>query len=200
MKCLYAIICAMFLLASCSSNSQSSGDESSYPSVSVQGGKSIEGTESGISSLPTLEFGGLSYFNSSKIEKEKADRPEGVKAVVAVRMEGNKITLNTETDTMIYRISFPDSYETIGEDSYGWRFSVTRLDTSFVDISEVCLYEEDKDGLPYFAFINRNGQWSTWDILSWNALPKRKIMAKHPTDEEVASYQERKLGEDFVGL
>ncbi|MCQ2218972.1 MAG: hypothetical protein MJZ33_10930 [Paludibacteraceae bacterium] len=201
MRYFTVILSAMALLSSCSNNSSNNEVTSPYPEVSIRGGEGIEGASQSVSSLPKMEFAGLTYFNSSQSKKVKNEKkPEGVLNILSVLMDGDKIILNAKTDTMVYKISFTDSYETIGEESYGWRFNVSRTDTSFADLTEVCLYEEDKDGLPFFAFVNRNGQWSSWDIIKWDSLPKRKIMAKHPTDEEVASYQEKKLGEDFVGL
>lgn len=190
----------MVLLTGCT-NSTNREDASQYPEMTVESNaSSIQGLNQGVSSLPQMGFGGLSYFNSSSTKDVKIEKPSGVADVDSVVINGDRITLNTSSGVMVYRISFPNSYETISEDSYGWRFSVSRTDAAFADLVEICLYEEDKDGLPFFAFVSRDGQWSSWDIITWQQLPERKVMAKHPTDEEVAAFQEKRLGEDFVGL
>lgn len=193
------VLAAMFL-SGCSGSS--TDNSSPYPEISMTGESEggISGANTGVSSLPRMEFSELLFFNSSKDRIQKISKPAEVVDITSVLMEDDKIVVRTTQDTMYYKIAFTDSREVVTELSYGWRFKVARTSDAFVDYTEICLYEEDKDGLPYFAFVDGNNQWCTWDIIRWDKMPKRKIMANRPTDEEVAVFQEKKLGEDFVGL
>lgn len=194
-----SVMAALLLLAGCSGSSGREGDFQDTMAMSADSAATVaQGV--GVSSLPRMGFGGLAYFNSSDSQKDGAENASGFASIDSVVIEGDEIAITSSMGAMAYTISFPDSYETISEESYGWRFMVSRKDTSFVDLSEIRLYEEDKDGLPYFAFVCSDGKWSSWDIITWQDLPKRKIMAKYPSEEEVASFQEKRLGEDFVGL